>query len=705
MARATRRAKATTVDYTITHDPDTGGYQLVFSKGVVLTARPTAHRPRDGWLVLVGISVSNQAAARSQIALARQGSREWFRGRLPASLKAIVTDAALLALEAFVEKTERRLAAERTDAARIAAEAAKDAPPPELYVVDGGRLCRVKLTKDGEVLVPLANFAAHITDEFLLDDGQTITRAFQVAGTLESGKPLPSVRIPVERFGSMQWVPTSWGRGAIVSAGVTTRDYLREALQRLSPEAPVRRVYTHTGWRVIDDRWVYLTGSVAVGADGIEVDVDLGTGLEGYQLPLEVVNPREAMQQSLALLRVAPFRITAPLWGAVFRAPLCAVLPVDLTVWLEGDTGAMKSTLAALFLCHTGEFTRLALPGSWLSTANQLERLLFTLKDALAVIDDYAPQNVEQMREFESKAHRVLRAQGNLAGRGRLRPDLTLRPSFHPRGLCLVTGELHPPGLSGLARALIVKLENVDITMAVLDQVKDTTGRLAHGYAGYLGWLAPQMATLAPLLKDKFIQMRAKLLEGRSHLRIPEILAHLWLGIDAGLEYATEVGAIADGEATALAAEAWAALIEAGTAQDRLLQQERPSHRFLRVLFACLVQCRAVTLSLNAEVDEAPPGSFVGWQDAQALYLNWEATWHAVTQYARETGEAFAVRQGQLRDTLVKDGFTTCDPGRTTAVVWVGERSVRVVWLRRDVAERFLDATFPGPYIRPEASE
>jgi hypothetical protein len=149
----------------------------------------------------------------------------------------------------------------------------------------------------------------------------------------------------------------------------------------------------------------------------------------------------------------------------------------------------------------------------------------------------------------------------------------------------------------------------VDITMAVLDQVKDTTGRLAHGYAGYLGWLAPQMATLAPLLKDKFIQMRAKLLEGRSHLRIPEILAHLWLGIDAGLEYATEVGAIADGEATALAAEAWAALIEAGTAQDRLLQQERPSHRFLRVLFACLVQCRAVTLSLNAEVDEAHPAA------------------------------------------------------------------------------------------------
>jgi hypothetical protein len=129
MATAKRRAKATTVAYTITHNPDTGCYQLAFSDEVVLTAQPTAHT-RDGWLVGISITVSGQVAARSRVTLARQGAREWFCSRLAAPLKRLVTDTALLALEAFLDKTERRLAAERMDAAVAAAAAAKDAPPP-----------------------------------------------------------------------------------------------------------------------------------------------------------------------------------------------------------------------------------------------------------------------------------------------------------------------------------------------------------------------------------------------------------------------------------------------------------------------------------------------------------------------------------------------------------------------------------------------
>ncbi len=37
------------------------------------------------------------------------------------------------------------------------------------------------------------------------------------------------------------------------------RDYLREAIQVLSPDAPRQHVFTHTGWHKIDGAWVYLT--------------------------------------------------------------------------------------------------------------------------------------------------------------------------------------------------------------------------------------------------------------------------------------------------------------------------------------------------------------------------------------------------------------------------------------------------------------
>src|SRR5262249_16437007 len=132
----------------------------------------------------------------------------------------------------------------------------------------------------------------------------------------------------------------------------------------------------------------------------------------------------------------------------------------------------VKSTLAALFLNHFGEdFDRLHLPGAWSSTANQLERRAFILKDALFVIDDYAPSGADA-RELELKAARVLRAQGNLAGRGRLRADLSDRPAFPPRGLILSTGEQRPPGQSIVARLLLIEMDPGTVDLGRLTEAQ-----------------------------------------------------------------------------------------------------------------------------------------------------------------------------------------------------------------------------------------
>ena len=185
--------------------------------------------------------------------------------------------------------------------------------------------------------------------------------------------------------------PARLGRaGAIVAAGPGARDQLREALQHLSDDVHQSRVCTHTGWRQDGDTWQYLSGAGAVGAEAI--DVTLPPALARYRLPPTPTDVEAAMRTSLRLLSVAPLSVTVPLWGAVFRAPLAAFCPADVTLWLEGQSGSLKSTLAALFLCHYGAFERTQLPESWESTANALEERAFVLKDMLLVIDDYAPE-------------------------------------------------------------------------------------------------------------------------------------------------------------------------------------------------------------------------------------------------------------------------------------------------------------------------
>jgi len=564
------------------------------------------------------------------------------------------------------------------------------------YRVEAGHICREKPTQHGVITEPLCNFTATVLEEIVLDDGAEATLAFQIEGCLDTGVALPAVRIPASRFSGMNWVTESWGLRAVIRAGQATKDYLREAIQRLSADAKRREVFTHTGWRVINGAWVYLTTSGAVGREGVEVD--LGPELARYRLPKEVEDPTRAMRASLALLRIAPFSVTAPLFAGVYRAPLASALPLDLSLWVEGVTGSLKSTLTALFLSHFGDFDRTHLPGAWSSTANQLERRAFLLKDSVFVIDDYAPSGLDA-RELETKAARLIRSQGNIAGRGRLRSDLSERPTFPPRGLLISTGEQHPPGQSLLARMLVIELAREEVQLAALIEGQRLAARLPHALAGYIAWLVPQMEKLPTLLRETFDGARARATADGEHLRVPETLAHLWIGLHSAFTYAEEIGACSPAEAEELRGQCWDALLALGRAQGRIVEDQRPTRRFLEVLLALVTQGRGILLSKDDLGSGRKNGGpeLLGWQDDECLYLIPEAAYQAVSRFCREAGEPFPVREVRLRSDLAREKLSDPDPGRQTAKVRVGVQRRRVLRLKRGAVEDFLGEEFPCP--------
>jgi hypothetical protein len=527
---------------------------------------------------------------------------------------------------------------------------------PSPYTVNGGCICKIRYDDKGKATYePLCNFDAKVTEEILLDDGAEATRAFIIGGRLADGKIFPSCRIPASRFAGMSWVTEQWGLRAVVNAGNAKRDALREAIQRLSPEPRTRRIFTHSGWREIDGKWFYLSGNTA-GTD--EFEVDLGPELSRYRLPSIADNLVEAIKTSLRLLDLAPLRITAPLLAACYRAPLVSAFPQDLSLWIEGKTGSMKSTLGALFLSHFGDFDRIHLPGAWSSTANQLERRAFLLKDSLFVIDDYAPAALDH-RELETKASRLLRSQGNLAGRGRLRSDLTERPAFAPRGIILSTGEGHPAGQSLLARTLIIELDQTDIDLKSLTLAQEQFAHLSRAMAGYIAWLAPQMSDMPQLLHETFRGARTRATAGNEHLRIPEAAAHLWLGLHCCLVYAREVGALSNGQAAEFGEKCWKAFLEIGREQAKIVEEEKPTRRFLGVLYTIIAQGRATLLPKDESPTEPKPGvDFVGWRDDDFLYLLPEAIFSAVVRFCRDTGEHFPTRQERLKRDLAKEGIS-----------------------------------------------
>ena len=323
------------------------------------------------------------------------------------------------------------------------------------YFIEGGRIfARFYDAQGGESIDPLCNFAATIKEDVLRDNGQETVREFRIAG--ESGKmPLPEARVPADEFSKMDWVLKAWGSRTIIEAGSRRKDQLRAAIQHLSREVERRTIYTHTGWRSMSGKRIYLSAAGAVGAEG--VDVELDQDLELYNIPATPDDAEGAMRLSLSFLDIAPDHISFPIWSAVWLPVMRELVNVAFVMWVFGGTGAMKSTYTALAMNHYGPgFDDKHLPANFLDTANRLEQKSFVIKDAVLVIDDYAPQkDARSHSDYVRAAARIIRAAGNLSGRGRLTADASARTTYVPRSRGVITGE-DLIELEGLVARLVV---------------------------------------------------------------------------------------------------------------------------------------------------------------------------------------------------------------------------------------------------------
>jgi len=163
------------------------------------------------------------------------------------------------------------------------------------------------------------------------------------------------------------------------------------------------------------------------------------------------------------------------------------------------------------------------------------------------------------------------------------------------------------------------------------------------------------------------------------HLRIPEGIAHLWLGLDCGLAYAEEVGACNPVQAGEIRQQSWAALVEGAKAQGQVVEEARPSLRFLQILSAVVSQRRAVLLQVDlCGIASESMRRLSGGHDAEHLYLLPEAAFQVVVRFARDSDEPFPVSESRLRQDLVREGISMPDTGRLTASVRIGPGTRRV---------------------------
>lgn len=523
--------------------------------------------------------------------------------------------------------------------------------------------------------LPLANFNARVIEDIQFDDGRETQRAFRIEAMVAGAKTPDIITVSAAQFALMRWPTENLGAGAIIYPGQA--EHTRTAIQMLSRKTSSRRMFQHTGWREIGGEQCYLHAGGAIGSRGSKpVETQLPDALRHYDLPpppAKKTHLGDAVRASLAMLEVAPYTVTFPLYAAIWRAILG---DCQFALHISGPTGHGKSAIAALAQQHFGaRMDYKQLPASWLSTANALEGLAFSAKDALLVVDDFVSAGGSQdVSRLHRDADRLIRAQGNAAGRQRMTADAHVRPAKPPRGIIVSTGEEIPKGHSLRARMVLIELAPGEMQWHKLSicQADAAAGRYAAALAGFIRWIAPRTAEAQKLLIDQLAQARSQITA--DHRRTPDNLAHLAAGFGIFLTFARAQEAISEAEAARLAQEsrkAFATLIEA---QSALSEQTDPCRRFMRALDASILAFRA---HLAPEAGGDPPaelapiigwkpaaqagawqpaGNRVGWiaADARTLYLDPEACYGAAIAYLRDVGDVLPMTLETLRRRLAQ---------------------------------------------------
>lgn len=551
-------------------------------------------------------------------------------------------------------------------------------PGPCPYFEKNGSTVRTSFGLNGPVSIPIANFTARIVEQVEYDDGVERHRSLAVEGRLATGAALPRVHVAAADFAAMSWVLDSWGTAAVVYAGMGTRDHVRCAIQMLSGTVSSRTVFRHLGWRRIDSDWVYLHAGGAVGINGpVDVAIDVPEALANFVLPVPPEGDAlvAAVRASLNFTTLGPERLTIPLLAAAYRS---VIGDADFAVHVTGATGTYKSEVAALVQQHFGPgLDARHLPGGWSSTGNALEGLAFACKDAILVVDDFAPQGSSyDVQRYHREADRLLRGQGNHAGRQRMRSDGSLRAGKPPRGLVLSTGEDTPHGQSLRARLLILNVEpgdlgpqppksNAGLTRCQRDAAD---GLYAAALAAFARWLAPRYENVRNRWQTERDALRERARQYGQHARTPGIVADLALALHLALDFAVDAGAISAADRAELWNRSWAALLEAAAAQAGEIEPEEPAGRFVALFRSALASGFAHVANGDGGEpagairwgwrDGLANGVRVGWLDGEGqLYLEPDAVYAVVQRLAAQQGVSLPVSQIVLRRRLRERGF------------------------------------------------
>ena len=569
------------------------------------------------------------------------------------------------------------------------------------YCTQNNCLYEKKLLKDNVVHLKLADFVPLLKSEITYDDGREQKKHFKVGGIHTSGAVLPDTVVTADEMHSMKWMLSRWGTLGAAQPTPSTLNKIGHAIALTKNDVTHETVYLQTGWKKIDDRYVFLMPE-----KNSSYTVELSGKLKRYSFDTGGECADSSVLSSMLENSFVPKRVMFPLLSITFLSPLNSFLSdagcvPKFALSLVGRTGSRKSTLAALFLSFFGKFTASDLPMSFHDTSNSISESCYFLKDVLTCIDDLHPSGAKSESAMRDTVQDLSRYSGDRIGRARLNSKAELMESKPPLCNAIITAEYVPEiSVSGQARYFTVELQEEDVDLRILSRYQSyaNDGVLIKLMKEYIRWLYERYVCKVdtePFFSKMFCGCRGYFMDklngtGKTfHNRIPDMLSHLKLSFFLLLKFLKEKNALSESDFIRFSDEYDNILVDTVMSNAENIVSENPVVKFLDK-FRSLLDSGKCYVAKRGE-DNMKGKGYVGLEDDNCYYLLPDTIYTEVRKACSDTGEHFSITKNQLLKELGTNGFLVRTGNRnTTNIRDNGGKTVNVAVVDKRKLEQFV---------------
>lgn len=406
-------------------------------------------------------------------------------------------------------------------------------------------------------------------------------------------------------------------------------EYFKMFIAKLMKSIATTYEYTHIGWRFIQGKWIYLTGSSAIGSNDPNLKGDKTKPLS-FDLSL---SKQTALVSSLEMLNISHNKSkTLPLFlymhlGLMKTLFQSANIEPRFILWIYGLTNSLKTSVAKVFF---NIFNEQNISASFKDTAAALEPKAFDYKDSVLLLDDYHPTaNPEDKRNMEKIAQFIIRIYGDNIPKSRATKDMKKAKEYPPRGLCAITGEDIITGESSMSRLIGIEICPNDYNSDVLSVFQNNPVPYYTHIYYFIEWISNNANELLKFISDRFSTLRNLNKNKFSHRRYIDSFILFQITIEIFINYCKYCNQNLD--YNKLHSE-WTCII-AGLLeeQEKIIIQENPVYMFVHAIHVLVSTGRYSLTDVNYKEKQA--SNFIGYYDNEYWYICPTNIYKIITTY------------------------------------------------------------------------